>query len=86
MAELKENCIEWLAGDDKALCTLTQKKFINKVRRMAKKRDDSVEILAENEDGSILARIPLRAVHLTIYEARGTGFCVKGKDGDANGQ
>ena len=85
MAELKENCIEWLTGDDKVLCTLTQKKFINKVRRMAKKRDGSVEILAENEDGSILARIPLRAVHLTIYEARGTGFCAKDKDGDANG-
>ena len=85
MAELKENVIEWVAGDETALCTFGQRRFINKVKRMAKKHENCVEILAENPDGTMLARIPLKAIHLSIYEARGTGFCAKDKDGDADG-
>ena len=85
MAENKENVIEWIAGSDKVLCTFSQRKFISKVKRMAEKHADSVEILAENPDGTMLARIPLKAIHLSIYEARGTGFCAKVEDGDANG-
>ena len=31
MAELKENCIEWLNGQDTISVTLSQGKYINKV-------------------------------------------------------
>lgn len=55
---MNENVIEWLDGQDTMAVTLHQKKFINQVRRLAQKRDD-VKILAENEDGSIFAHIPL---------------------------
>ena len=50
MAELKENCIEWLNGQDTISVTLSQGRYINKVKKLAKKHPDLVQILAENED------------------------------------
>lgn len=78
--ELKENVIEWITGDNQALCTFSQKKYINRIQRMAKKHAPCVEILAENEDGSICAKIPLGAVHLTIYDSKNKGFSTNTED------
>ena len=55
---MRENCIEWYTGSDTVTVTLTQQRFINKVRKLAESHAD-VTILAENEDGSILAHLPL---------------------------
>jgi hypothetical protein len=41
---------------------------------MAKKCPSLVEIVAENKDGSILARFPLSALHITIYGQKTAGF------------
>ena len=75
MDNLKENLIEWINGSDTVTVTFSQKKFVNRVKRMTKKHPDMVDITAQNEDGSITAHIPLSAVHLTIYEAKNGGFC-----------
>lgn len=77
-----ENCIEWITGDKTVTCTFSQKKFINRIRRMSETHGDCVKILAENPDGSIMAKIPLRAVHLTIYESNTTGFAKVQKETD----
>lgn len=82
MAELKENVIEWLVGDRDVMCTLSQKKYVNRVLAMAKKHPERVEIIHENDDGSILARLPLAAVHLTIYSANNLDSW---RDGGADG-
>ena len=74
MAEFQENVIEWLTGQDTATVTFSQKKYINRIERMAEKHGSCVEILAKNEDGSITARIPLSAVHLTIYDSKKGSF------------
>ena len=66
MAELKENCIEWLNGQDTISVTLSQGRYINKVKKLAKKHPDLVQILAENKDGSIFAHLPLKALKLNI--------------------
>lgn len=66
MAELKENCIEWLTGQDTIAVTPSQKKYVNKVERMAKKHPDLVQILARNDDGSIFAHLPLKSLKLSI--------------------
>ena len=66
MAELRENCIEWLNGQDVVSVTLSQKRLISKVKRMAEKHPNLVKILAENADGSIFAHLPLKAVKLSI--------------------
>ena len=67
MTDIRENVIEWLNGDKMVMATLSQKKLINRLRRMSEKFPSCVEIVAENIDGSILARFPVSAVHITIY-------------------
>ena len=60
-----ENMIEWLTGDDTLTVSLTQKRFINRVRKLSK-ANDAVQIVAENADGSICAHLPIKALHLFI--------------------
>lgn len=35
IGDMKENAIEWITGDDTVTATFTQKKFINRIRRMS---------------------------------------------------
>lgn len=65
----KENCIEWLTGDDTITVTLTQRRLISRVKKMATMHEN-VSIEAENADGSIVAHLPIKALHLTIYPPR----------------
>ena len=66
MAELKENVIEWINGQDYIACTFNQKKFINKVRKLADKQPNLVPIFHENKDGSIFCHLPLKALKLYV--------------------
>lgn len=43
----KENVIEWIEGSKTATCTFSQKKFINRITKMAEKGGSPVEILAK---------------------------------------
>lgn len=61
---MKENCIEWLKGQDRVTVTLSQGRHINKVKNLAKKYKE-VEIVAENEDGSICAHLPLSYIKIS---------------------
>lgn len=63
MAELNENVIEWLDGDETIAVTLHQKRFVNRVQNLAK-HDKNVEILERNKDGSIFAHLPLSYLKL----------------------
>lgn len=69
-----ENVIEWINGDEEVFCTFSQKKYINRIKKMAQNHPSCVEILAENKDGSLCCKIPLRAVHLTIYDSKRPSF------------
>jgi hypothetical protein len=61
---MNENVIEWLTGSDTVLVTLSQKKYINKIKKLAATHGDVV-IETENKDGSILARLPLKYIKIT---------------------
>lgn len=61
---MNENVIEWLAGEDTIAVTVSQKKFVNKIKRFAL-TDENVVILAENPDGSIFAHLPLSYLKLS---------------------
>ena len=73
MKDFRENIIEWITGEDKIYLTLTQTKYINKVKKLAKTHVNEVEIV-ENKDGSIFATLPLKALKLSIITAQGRGF------------
>lgn len=66
MDRCKENVIEWIEDDKIAKCTFSQKRFVNRIKKMAEKHGTAVTILAENEDGSIYASVPVSAVRITI--------------------
>ncbi len=64
--DIRENVIEWITGDDWMACTFTQKKYINKVRKLSAKYPHLVSNLIENHDGSIFCHLPLKALKLSI--------------------
>lgn len=74
MDRLTENLIEWITGSKTATVTFSQKKYVNRIKRLAEKHPDAIEIVAENEDGSITAHVPVKAVHLTVYTPKKSGF------------
>ena len=61
---MKENSIEWINGQRAVTVSLSQAKFINKVKKLASDHPE-VEILAENEDGSIYAHLPLNYIKIS---------------------
>lgn len=65
----KENCIEWITGQETITVTLTQQRYINKVRKLKKRFPDQVKVHT-NADGSILAKFPLSALRLSIIQRK----------------
>jgi len=70
MSRVIENVIEWIDGDKYATCTFSSGKFANNVLKLAEKYPDDVKILAKNRDKSVLAKVPLNAVHVSIYKRK----------------
>ncbi|MDE5717126.1 MAG: hypothetical protein K2I53_05825 [Lachnospiraceae bacterium] len=62
--EYSENVIEWVKDAKKATLTLSQRRTISRVKRLAKRYPDKCQILAENKDGSIYAHIPVSWVRI----------------------
>ena len=69
MSRSNENVIEWLTEQEKVSLTLGQDKYINRVKRFAEKRPDEID-LAENEDGSIFAHVPVSWIKITPPQRR----------------
>ena len=65
MEDLKENVIEWLLNDKTATVTLTQGRFITKVKELASKYPEDVKITRTNTDGSIVACIPTSYISIS---------------------
>ena len=65
MAEnMNENCIEWLRNEPVATVTLSQGKYITKIRKLAEKFPEECQITHENKDGSIVAHIPTKWIKI----------------------
>ena len=59
-----ENCIEWCRGQEQATLTLTQRKTITRVEKLAVSRPEECQIVGKNPDGSIVAHIPVRWIRI----------------------
>jgi len=64
MAEIQENAIEWYSGDERVCASFTQKKYINKLLRYAKTHKE-VDIVAQNDDGSLCVHVPLSWIKIS---------------------
>lgn len=59
-----ENVIEWVRDAKTALVTLTQGRYISRIRQLAADRPNECKIICNNADGSICARIPISWVKI----------------------
>ena len=62
-----ENCIEWLSGQHNIVCSISQQKYISKIKKLAEKYPKKVKIKF-NKDGTICAKLPIKALKLSIIE------------------
>ena len=61
---MNENVIEFLRDEKTATVTFSQRKYIKKIRDLAQRFPEECIILKENEDGSILAHIPVKWIKI----------------------
>ena len=61
----RENVIGWYKDSEIATVTFSQGRYIGKIKKLAEKYPDDVKVL-ENADGTILAYIPVKAIHISI--------------------
>ena len=54
-----ENVMEWITGQKIGSVTFTQKRMVSKIKKYAEEYPDEIEIIAENDDGSIFAKVPV---------------------------
>lgn len=60
----KENMIDWISGSKMCTCSFTNRKHINRIKKLYEQRKSEFEYFYENEDGSICARIPLKWIKI----------------------
>lgn len=53
-----ENCVEWLTGEKTVFCTFTNKRDINRMKKLYEKRPADFSYFHENSDGSICCKVP----------------------------
>ena len=62
--ENSENMIEFTSGTRTATVTFTNKKHINRIKKLYEERKDEFKYLVENPDGSICAKLPLKWIKI----------------------
>lgn len=54
-----ENVIEFMTNDTRATLSFSQGRYKSTIRRLAEKHPEDCQIIADNEDGSICAHVPV---------------------------
>ena len=67
-----ENCVEFLTGEHYAVCTYTNPKHKNRIRKLYEERGDEFKYFYENKDGSICAKFPLKWLKMNPGAKPGT--------------
>ena len=68
MDKCTENIIEFLSDEEKAMVTFSQGRYKSRIKKLAAERPEKCEIVAENQDGSICAHIPVSWIK--VYPSR----------------
>lgn len=69
--ENTENMIEFISGQRYATVTFTNKKHINRVKKLYNERKEDFKRYVENPDGSVCATLPLKWVKLNAGSKTG---------------
>lgn len=65
---MRENVIEFFNNDKVATVTFSQGRYISKIKKLAEKYPSECKIVAENNDGSIVAKIPTSAIKINVVK------------------
>ena len=60
-----ENAIEFMTNATKATLTFSQGRYKSVIRKLAEKHPDDCQIVADNEDGSICAHVPVAWIRIS---------------------
>lgn len=61
-----ENCIEFLNNQQVITVSFCAQKWINKIKKLHNEHPDDVKIIAENQDGSIYAKLPIKYLKISV--------------------
>ncbi len=64
-----ENAIEFITDSKRATVTFTQGRYKSRIKKLAAKRPEECQIVAENQDGSMCAHIPVEWVKISPPKA-----------------
>lgn len=64
-ANNNENCIEFLNNQHQITVSFCMSKWINKVKKLKEEYPDDIKIIAENPDGSICAKLPIKFLKIS---------------------
>lgn len=59
-----KNCIRWHKDQEQATMTLSQRRVIFRVEKLAASRPEECQIIARNPDGSVYAHIPVSWIRI----------------------
>ena len=62
--ENTENVLEFISGTRTATVTFTNKKHINRIKKLYEERKDDFKYFVENPDGSVCAKITLKWIKI----------------------
>ena len=60
-----ENCVEFLNNQKTMTVSFCSQKWITKIKKLSQSNPDDVEIIAENKDGSICARLLIKYLKIS---------------------
>lgn len=66
-----ENAIEYLSGEHYITVSFTDRKMINRVKKLYSERKECFKYLKENTDGSICAKLPKKWLKLNAGSKEG---------------
>jgi len=60
MVDMRETAIDYIVGDEYLYYTASEQRLVTKLKKQSEAYPDEVKILAENDDGSVHVRSPIR--------------------------
>ena len=60
-----ENAIEFMTNGSRATLTFSQGRYKSVIRKLAEKHPEECQIIADNEDGSICAHVPVAWIRIS---------------------
>ena len=67
-----ENCIEFLSGERYATVSFSNRKHVNRIKKLYEERGSEFKYFYENEDGTVCAKLPTKWIKISAGSKPGT--------------